>query len=135
MFNLIQVFFVKHIFSFRLVTGLPDCGPVQPWPILHYRNSTDQLRLLPNGILRHYFDYSHVPGEESFEMEKLEEHNLFYDYEPGKYCLDRVKEKILYNFITLKINFYFRILVKLKVSLLMFVHHMCIIIGWQQLTF
>lgn len=133
MFNLIQVSLFKHIFCFRLVTGLPDCGPAQPWPILHYRNSTDQLRLLPNGILRHYFDYSHVPGEENFEMEKLEEHNLFYDYEPGKYCLDRVKKRL--SIILLDKFVFFRILVKLKVSLPMFAHHMYIIIGWQQLTF
>lgn len=80
----------KYLILFRLITGLPDCGSVQPWPILHYRNSTDQLRLLPNGILRHYFDYNPIPGEEDYEVDKFEGHILFHDYELGKYCLDRV---------------------------------------------
>lgn len=75
----------------RLVTGIPDCGSKQPWSIYHYTNSTDRLRLLPNGVLRHYFDHK-IPSEEgSFEVEVTNgKSSLFHDYEPGKYCLEKV---------------------------------------------
>ncbi|CAH1186213.1 unnamed protein product [Phyllotreta striolata] len=70
-----------------LVIGLPDCGHMQLWPIFHYFNSTDRLRLLPNGVLRHYFDHDHAYEEYDFENENSKA--PFHDYELGKYCLDR----------------------------------------------
>ncbi|XP_060522858.1 probable G-protein coupled receptor Mth-like 5 [Cylas formicarius] len=84
---------VKHKFVF----GLPDCGHTQPWPIYHYQNSTDKLRLLPNGVLRHYFDHQ-VPEEFDFEMELIEGKNLYQDYEQGKYCMDKKKDEIQREF-------------------------------------
>ncbi|XP_023025207.1 G-protein coupled receptor Mth-like 5 [Leptinotarsa decemlineata] len=74
--------------NYTLVTGLPDCGHMQLWPIYHYQNSTDRLRLLPNGILRHYFDHSEVPGDE-LDSEVTNVGGPFHDYEYGKYCLDK----------------------------------------------
>ncbi|KAG5870807.1 hypothetical protein JTB14_005357 [Gonioctena quinquepunctata] len=68
--------------NYTLVTGLPDCGHMQLWAVLHYQNSSDRLGLLPDGVLRHYFDHKH----------KIDEENAvgpFHDYEFGKYCLDR----------------------------------------------
>ncbi|KAJ8928417.1 hypothetical protein NQ314_019006 [Rhamnusium bicolor] len=79
--------------NYTLVTGSPDCGHMQLWPIYQYQNSTDRLRLLPNGILRHYFDHFEVP-EEEFEVADFSEkdHTLYHDYEPGKYCLDKKED-------------------------------------------
>nr|AEM43034.1 methuselah-like protein 5 [Tribolium castaneum] len=79
-----------------LVTGLPDCGPKAPWPIYHYENSTDRLRLLSNGVLRHYFDRN-IPHED--EWDGGSKNSLYHDYEPGKYCLDkRVDDKLVSQF-------------------------------------
>lgn len=81
-----------HIsYNRRLVTGLPDCGSMQPWTILHYTNSLDVLHLLPNGVLRHYA-YHTLPTEEEMETEIMNDKDvIFYDYEPGKYCMEKVK--------------------------------------------
>ncbi|RZC35777.1 G-protein coupled receptor Mth-like 5 [Asbolus verrucosus] len=73
--------------KYRLVIGLPDCGPKDPWPIYHYQNSSDRLRLLPNGVLRHYFDHN-IPHKE--ELDDTSKSSLYHDYEPGKYCLEKV---------------------------------------------
>lgn len=63
---------------------------MQPWSIYHYQNSSDKLRLLPNGILRHYFD-NQIPNEIDFDSEFIEhQSNIYHDYEPGNYCLDKV---------------------------------------------
>ncbi|KAJ3647429.1 hypothetical protein Zmor_019308 [Zophobas morio] len=72
--------------KYRLITGLPDCGSKAPWPIYHYQNSSDRLRLLPNGVLRHYFDHN-VPHET--EMDDINPNSLYHDYEPNKYCLEK----------------------------------------------
>lgn len=80
----------------RLVTGLPDCGSMQPWAVLHYTNSLDVLHLLPNGVLRHYA-YHTLPSEEDLEIEPMDDKDVMYhDYEPGKYCLEKVYN--LYRF-------------------------------------
>lgn len=73
--------------NYTLVNGLPDCGHMQQWPIFHYFNSTDKLRLLPNGVLRHYFD--HNEAFEEFDFETGNSKSPFHDYEQGKYCLER----------------------------------------------
>ncbi|CAG9821362.1 unnamed protein product [Phaedon cochleariae] len=73
--------------NYSLVIGLPDCGHMQLWPIYHYQNSTDRLRLLPNGVMRHYFDHHDVPGEEDPEI--LQTNSPYHDYEFSKYCLDK----------------------------------------------
>nr|CAH7735488.1 unnamed protein product [Callosobruchus chinensis] len=77
--------------NYTIVSGAPDCGHMQLWPIYHYHNSTDRLRLLPNGVLRHYFDHVDVPGDEDLlELGNThEEKTLYHDYEFGKYCLDK----------------------------------------------
>lgn len=64
---------------------------MQLWPIYHYKSSADKLRLLPNGVLRHYFD-NQSPNEFELENEyNIEENKLFYDYPLSKYCLDKVQ--------------------------------------------
>ena len=82
------------VFLFRLITGLPDCGSKAPWPIYHYQNSSDRLRLLPNGVLRHYFDHN-VPHET--EMDDINPNSLYHDYEPNKYCLEKVHFSIFHT--------------------------------------
>ncbi|CAG9762604.1 unnamed protein product [Ceutorhynchus assimilis] len=73
--------------EYSLVIGKPDCGHMQLWPIYHYQSSADKLRLLPNGILRHYYD-NQIPDE--FEIDYGEEKDkVYHDYEYGKYCLDK----------------------------------------------
>lgn len=75
----------------RLVIGLPDCGSKQRWPIYHYQNSSDVLRLLPNGVLRHYTHYA-APLQPDFVEYEIEEdtESVYYDYQSGKYCLEKV---------------------------------------------
>lgn len=79
--------------QYTLVTGEPDCGSVQQWGILHYANSQDVLHLLPNGVLRHYL-YNVLPDDdEDVQMESVNKKDLmYYDYEPGKYCMEKVNE-------------------------------------------
>ncbi|XP_050306136.1 probable G-protein coupled receptor Mth-like 5 isoform X2 [Anthonomus grandis grandis] len=75
--------------DYSLVIGRPNCGHMQLWPIYHYESSADKLRLLPNGILRHYYD-NQVPNEFEYESgESLQDTGLFHDYEFGKFCLDK----------------------------------------------
>ncbi|CAH0550485.1 unnamed protein product [Brassicogethes aeneus] len=76
--------------SYKLITGAPDCGSMQPWSIYHYLNSTDKLRLLPSGILRHFFDHT-IPGEEDELREAIIKGKdlIYHDYTSGKYCLDK----------------------------------------------
>ncbi|XP_044265757.1 probable G-protein coupled receptor Mth-like 5 isoform X3 [Tribolium madens] len=82
--------------KYRLVIGLPDCGPKAPWPIYHYQNSTDRLRLLSNGVLRHYFDRN-IPHDE--ELDDNSKNSLYHDYEPGKYCLEKkIDDKFVSQF-------------------------------------
>lgn len=75
-----------YFFS-RLIIGKPDCGSMQPWSIYHYHNSSDRLRLLPNGVLRHYSDHLE-PGER--QLADMDSVSFHYDYASGKYCLDKV---------------------------------------------
>lgn len=75
--------------DYRLSIGTPNCGHMQLWPIYHYKSSADKLRLLPNGVLRHYFD-NQSPNEFELENEyNIEENKLFFDYPLSKYCLDK----------------------------------------------
>lgn len=78
------------------MTGSPDCGHMQLWPIYQTQNSTDRLRLLPNGVLRHYFEHFEIP-EEEYDITGYtdKDQTLYHDYEPGKYCLDKVTHDIL----------------------------------------
>ncbi|KAH1007750.1 probable G-protein coupled receptor Mth-like 5 [Dendroctonus ponderosae] len=81
----------------RLIIGMPNCGHMQLWPIYHYQASADKLRLLPNGILRHYFD-TQVPNEFEADNEytnTLEESKLYHDYPINKYCLDKRIDGVL----------------------------------------
>lgn len=72
---------------YRLVTGLPDCGTQQLWAIYHYTNSPDVLDLEVNGNLRH-FTYRYLLENVDFSF-GVPKDILYYDYEPGKYCLDK----------------------------------------------
>lgn len=73
---------------------------MQQWPIYYYRNSTDVLRLLPNGVLRHYL-YHNLPMEEEETESGISVINgkevMYHDYDPGKYCMDKVSD--INNFI------------------------------------
>lgn len=70
---------------------MPDCGlSATTRSVYHYKNSTDKLRLIDDGTLRHCI-YHDRPEE----CDPLHEDNggkelLYYDYIPGKYCLDKV---------------------------------------------
>ncbi|XP_030764100.1 probable G-protein coupled receptor Mth-like 5 [Sitophilus oryzae] len=76
---------IKH----NLAIGTPNCGHMQQWSVYHYQNSTDKLRLLPNGVLRHYID-NQVPNELDNDSEFADDKSkIYYDYAPGKYCLDK----------------------------------------------
>lgn len=70
---------------------MPDCGSGPQWPVFHYKNSPDSLQLLPDGVLRHYL-YPPLPNEDpefiAREIDSRKE--LFVDYPPGKYCIDKV---------------------------------------------
>ncbi|KAF7267626.1 G-protein coupled receptor Mth-like 5 [Rhynchophorus ferrugineus] len=84
--------------NYTLITGKPNCGHMQPWSIYHYQNSSDKLRLLPNGVLRHYFD-NQIPNENDFDSEFIEhQSNIYHDYEPGKYCLDKKSDSFTSEF-------------------------------------
>lgn len=74
-----------------MIPGSPDCGS-----IYYYQNSTDILRLLPNGVLRHYL-YHVVPGEEEDpEYGVIDGKEVIYhDYPSGKYCMEKVKSRIV----------------------------------------
>ncbi|XP_017768553.1 PREDICTED: probable G-protein coupled receptor Mth-like 5 [Nicrophorus vespilloides] len=74
--------------DYFIATGSPDCGSHQQWSIYHYVNSQDVLRLLPNGKLRHYINRPLEGEEEEFE-EMNKKKMVFYDYDSGKYCLDK----------------------------------------------
>ncbi|XP_072391044.1 probable G-protein coupled receptor Mth-like 5 [Diabrotica undecimpunctata] len=82
--------------NYTLIIGRPDCGHVQTWPIYHYYNSTDRLRLLPNGVLRHYFDHIDIP--DAFDLDNINPTAPYYDYEQGKYCIDKKEEGITSEF-------------------------------------
>lgn len=79
-----------------MIPGSPDCGSMPQWPIYYYQNSTDILRLLPNGVLRHYL-YHVVPGEEEDpEYGVIDGKEVIYhDYPSGKYCMEKVKSRIV----------------------------------------
>lgn len=85
----------------RLIPGAPECGSMQQWPIYYYKNSSDMLRLLPSGVLRHYL-YHIIPGEE--EIIGIDvmggKEMIYHDYLPGKYCMEKVRKRIniIYNF-------------------------------------
>lgn len=81
--------------NYTLIYGKPDCGSMQMWPVYHYQNSSDKLRLLSTGVLRHYFDHFLVPGEDPDDEEIEILKGRYHDYEPGKYCLDKKYEGAL----------------------------------------
>ncbi|KAF5271726.1 hypothetical protein FQA39_LY08049 [Lamprigera yunnana] len=76
--------------NYILVTGSPDCGSMQEWPIYHH--STDVLRLLPSGILRHYL-YHATPHQEDDDIDNKE--IIYHDYHSGKYCMEKKIEQNL----------------------------------------
>lgn len=84
-----------------MINGLPDCGSTQRWSVYYYTNSSDVLHLLPNGVLRHYTHYV-MPPEPLYSDGELEENSesVYYDYQPGKYCLDKVSLKYTVKFNT-----------------------------------
>lgn len=74
---------------YTFVIGKPDCGHMQQRSIYHYQDSPDILRLLPNGILRHYYD-KQIPHEFDLDGELIEnKRDLYHDYKSGLYCLDK----------------------------------------------
>lgn len=105
MYFKVFVAFVFIIFS-RLVIGLPDCGSRQRWPIYHYQNSSDVLRLLPNGVLRHYTHYA-VPAQSDYVEDEIEEdtESVYYDYQSGKYCLEKVCLGFFWTICSKPLNF------------------------------
>lgn len=80
--------------DYKFVIGMPDCGPLQQWPIYHYPNSADKLVLLPDGKLRHYIK-DPENHDDSFHVKHLNDEDqeadkpLYYDYAPGHYCMDK----------------------------------------------
>ncbi|XP_018324370.1 probable G-protein coupled receptor Mth-like 5 [Agrilus planipennis] len=85
--------------EYKILNGNPDCGSTQKWPIYHYQNSSDVLKLLPNGVLRHYLFFEKENDEEKEEMKEEQENSkglMFQDYVPGKYCLEkRIDENLV----------------------------------------
>ncbi|KAJ6639547.1 putative G-protein coupled receptor Mth-like 5 [Pseudolycoriella hygida] len=75
--------------EFWFAVGVPDCGPMQMWPVYHYQTSRDKLNLLPDGKLRHYIKNPY--DEDDFHEKHLEKDAtpLYYDYEQGQYCMDK----------------------------------------------
>lgn len=92
-FNYVLIYYAyKKIFSFS--TGFPNCGSHQIWPI-YSNNSTDLLDILSNGGLRHSL-YHSKPFEDYDDMSYIQnELNevMHYDYEPGRYCMEKVTIK------------------------------------------
>ena len=88
--------------GFNLIFGIPQCGSHQLWPIYHYHGSSDQLVLLPSGMLRHII-YGHDTSKFTQDHDLLTEHHdvhgdpyRSFDYKPGTYCLDKVSIYIIY---------------------------------------
>lgn len=82
--------------DYIIVTGSPDCGSMQEWPIYYYQHSTDVLRLLPNGALRHYL--YNVPPDDDEEMTgyDMNKEIMYHDYPSGKYCMEkRIEESLV----------------------------------------
>lgn len=85
---------------------MPDCGPLQLWPIYHYKNSADKLVLLPDGKLRHYIKDPDDVDDRFHERHLSDddpdlERPMFYDYQPGHYCMDKAvntKDKLEAHF-------------------------------------
>lgn len=74
--------------DFRFAIGLPDCGPMQMWPIHHYPQSLDKLVLLPDGKLRHFV--RNPDDDDDFHQKDLiDSKPLYYDYDPGHYCMEK----------------------------------------------
>lgn len=97
------VLYLKHVFL-SFIPGKPDCGSMQQWPIYHYSNSTDVLYLLSNGNLRHYL-YRYIPHDDyGMTVEDVNAQRImFYDYEQGKYCMDKVNIKHLTEKVIVKL--------------------------------
>ncbi|CAA9995322.1 unnamed protein product [Nesidiocoris tenuis] len=68
---------------FHVVTGMPVCGPRQPWHVFH--NASDRLVLLEDGSLRHFIvDEPDLPDDE-IDIER----HLHHDYAEGLYCREK----------------------------------------------
>ncbi|GJQ66180.1 GPRMTH5 [Trypoxylus dichotomus] len=76
---------VHYTFS----TGFPNCGSHQKWPI-YSNNSTDILQVLPNGVLRHSLYHPKPTDDYDSSFTDLTNGVMHYDYEPGKYCTDKM---------------------------------------------
>lgn len=78
---------------FKLVIGVPQCGPRQQFSIYHLPSSPDRLVLLPNGHLRHYYLQNAHENSDRLWEEEISADQRFYDYQQGLYCLDKVTTK------------------------------------------
>lgn len=79
--------------DYLLITGSPDCGSMQRWPIYYYYQSTDVLKLLPNGVLRHYLRPDSPNDEDETGYDIINNREIMYhDYVPGKYCMEKKVE-------------------------------------------
>lgn len=83
--------------KYNIITGKPDCGTKQIWPIYH--NASDKLQLLPNGYLRHYYSHT-ISSENTDDMyvdDEIDEN--FIDFAPGKYCMEkRIDDRVVSEF-------------------------------------
>ncbi|KAL0269360.1 UNVERIFIED_CONTAM: hypothetical protein PYX00_007121 [Menopon gallinae] len=83
--------------DFKLAYGLPVCTKTQEWLIYQYKNSLDQLILLPNGYLRHYTtnkdheaEYEDDDEDDHLNSETVQNNQKrYWDYPQGTYCLDK----------------------------------------------
>ncbi|KAJ9600193.1 hypothetical protein L9F63_009527, partial [Diploptera punctata] len=75
-----------QISDFKLVTGIPQCGSQQPWPIYHYHGSNDQF-----GIITHCIKLTQDHDLLTEHQDDHGETHWWYDYQPGTYCLDKAK--------------------------------------------
>ncbi|XP_055712642.1 probable G-protein coupled receptor Mth-like 5 [Phlebotomus papatasi] len=78
-----------QVAEWRYIIGLPDCGPLQMWPIYHYITSADKLVLLPDGKMRHFIKNSNDADDFHKHIAETDDKPMFYDYEPGQYCMDK----------------------------------------------
>ncbi|XP_071447322.1 probable G-protein coupled receptor Mth-like 5 [Hetaerina americana] len=79
----------------EVIYGMIKCGAHPPWPVYQYAGSQDELALLPDGRLRHFTLPPHVHENHDIWDDYDEEDKppkRFYDFEPGTYCMDKVRQ-------------------------------------------
>ncbi|XP_022194727.2 probable G-protein coupled receptor Mth-like 5 [Nilaparvata lugens] len=83
-----------HVPNFVVRVGIPHCGPRQHFSIYHYESSHDRLALLPDGRLRHYYLQDYRSPDSGWEGDDFQlDHNNFYDYDHGLFCMDKALYK------------------------------------------